>query len=99
MQTQIDPQTRQQKTGQCRQEIAAWERFNDQVRGQQESVDTLVQHLIGLTAEDARRLFRLSLRDDGMITQADIPRVLKAKHDLFSQGGVINLELDVEVQT
>jgi len=29
-----------------------------------------------------------------MITQADIPRVLKAKHDLFSQGGVMNLELD-----
>ena len=77
-----------------KEEIAAWQRFNDPVRGQQESVDTLVQHLIGLTAEDARRLIRLSLRDDGMITQADIPRVLKAKHDLFSQGGVMNLELD-----
>ena len=77
-----------------KEEIAAWERFNDQVRGQQESVDTLVQHLIGLTGEDARRLIRLSLRDDGMITQADIPRVLKAKHDLFSQGGVMSLVLD-----
>jgi SpoVK/Ycf46/Vps4 family AAA+-type ATPase len=29
-----------------------------------------------------------------MITQDDIPRVLKAKHDLLSQGGLLNLELD-----
>lgn len=75
-------------------EIAAWERFNDKVRGHQGAVDALVQHLVGLTRDDAARLIRLALRNDGMITQDDIPRVLKAKHDLLSQGGLLNLELD-----
>jgi ATP-dependent 26S proteasome regulatory subunit len=77
-----------------RDEIAAWERFNEKVRGHQTAVDALVQHLIGLTRDDAARLIRLALRNDGMITQDDIPRVLKAKHDLLSQGGLLNLELD-----
>jgi ATP-dependent 26S proteasome regulatory subunit len=77
-----------------RDEIAAWERFNEKVRGHQEAVDSLVLHLLGLTGEDARRLVRLALRDDGMITMSDIPRVLKAKHDLLAQGGLLNLELD-----
>lgn len=77
-----------------KEEIGAWERFNDKVRGAQDAVDTLVRHLVGLTGEDARRLIRLALRNDGMITHDDLPRVLKAKHDLFSQGGVLNLELD-----
>ena len=75
-------------------EISAWERFNDKVRGQQEAVDTLVRHLIGLTHDDSARLIRLAIRNDGMITSHDIPRVLKAKHDLFSQGGLLKLELD-----
>ena len=77
-----------------KEEIAAWERFNEKVRGHQAAVDALVQHLIGLTRDDASRLIRLALRNDGMITQDDIPRVLKAKHDLLSQGGLLNLELD-----
>lgn len=39
-------------------------------------------------------MIRLALRDDGALTQSDIPRVLKAKHDLFGQSGMLHLELD-----
>lgn len=39
-------------------------------------------------------MIRLALRDDGALTQGNIPRVLKTKHDLFGQSGMVNLELD-----
>ncbi len=77
-----------------KEEIKLWEVHNDKVTGQQDAVDALIQHLVGLSAEDARRLIRLALRNDGALTQSDIPRVLKAKHDLFGQSGMVNLELD-----
>ena len=77
-----------------KEEIKLWEVHNDKVTGQQDAVDALIQHLVGLSAEDARRLIRLALRNDGALTQTDIPRVLKAKHDLFGQSGMVNLELD-----
>ena len=77
-----------------KEEIKLWEVHNDKVTGQQDAVDALIQHLVGLSAEDARRLIRLALRNDGALTQSDIPLVLKAKHDLFGQSGMVNLELD-----
>ena len=77
-----------------KEEIKLWEVHNDKVTGQQDAVDALIQHLVGLSAEDARRLIRLALRNDVALTQTDIPRVLKAKHDLFGQSGMVNLELD-----
>lgn len=75
-----------------KEEVQAWEMHNDKVTGQQEAVDALIQHLLGLSGEDARRMIRLALRDDGALTLSDIPRVLKAKHDLFGQSGLVNFE-------
>ena len=55
-----------------KEEIKLWEVHNNKVTGQQEAVDALIQHLVGLSAEDARRMIRLALRNDGALTQSDI---------------------------
>ena len=64
------------------------------LRGQQEAVDALVQHLVGVPMEDARRLIRQAIQDDGAITMDDIGGLLRAKHQLLGTEGVLSMELD-----
>jgi len=79
-----------------REEIAAWEAEPrlGKLRGEPEAATMLLQHLVGLSADDARRHIRHAIRDDGMLTRADIPRLLKAKHEALGQSGVLTLELE-----
>ncbi|MBM3340585.1 MAG: AAA family ATPase [Betaproteobacteria bacterium] len=59
-----------------------------------DAVAVISQHLVGLCLEDARRLVRQCLTDDGCITPEDVPRVLKAKQaSLGSDGSVVQVEL------
>lgn len=64
------------------------------ISGDQAAANLLVQHLAGMAAEDARRLLRQCLRDDGIINMDDVSRVLKYKHEALGQGGVLQLEMD-----
>jgi ATP-dependent 26S proteasome regulatory subunit len=56
--------------------------------------DQLVTVLLGLPENNARQLARAAIVNDGAITQSDIPRVMQAKFDLLSKGGVLAFEYD-----
>jgi AAA+ superfamily predicted ATPase len=65
-----------------------------ELRGDPDSARALVQHLAGMPLEDARRLVRQAIRDDGLLNQADVARVLRIKHEALGAAGVMSLELD-----
>jgi SpoVK/Ycf46/Vps4 family AAA+-type ATPase len=58
-----------------------------------EAVTLISQHLVGLCTEDASRIVRQCLTDDGQITIEDVARVLKAKQDKLGTNGVVQMEL------
>ena len=62
------------------------------VSASREALKLLVQHLVGLTEEDARRLARMTIRQDGAVTLEDIGRVLKAKHEFLQGSDILALE-------
>lgn len=70
------------------------ERHNKSVQTDKESFQLLVQNLSGLTTDDARRLARTAIFDDGSITSSDIPQVMKAKHNLLRNDEVLSFEFD-----
>ncbi|MSQ72732.1 MAG: AAA family ATPase [Betaproteobacteria bacterium] len=62
------------------------------VSAKPEALAMLVQHLGGLSEEEARRLARMVIRDDGQVTLADIGKVLKAKHEYLQASEILALE-------
>ena len=56
------------------------------------AVDQLVENLAGLSLADTRRLARTAIHDDGAITAADTPEVMRAKYELLNRGGVLSFE-------
>jgi hypothetical protein len=78
-----------------REEAQLWRAENgSELRGENDAARVLVQHLAGMPLEDARRLVRQAIRDDGLLNQADVARVLKLKHEALGEAGVLSLELD-----
>lgn len=78
-----------------REEADLWKNESEQpLRGEQDALEMLVRHLVGMGRDDARRLIRQAVRDDGMITAADVTRVLRFKHEALSEAGTLELELD-----
>ena len=69
-------------------------RHKQSVKTDQESFNLLVQNLNGLTTEDARRLARTAIFNDGSIGASDIPAVMKAKHSLLRGDDVLSFEFD-----
>ena len=69
-------------------------RHKQSVRTDQHSFNLLVQNLSGLTTEDARRLARTAIFNDGSISASDIPTVMKAKHSLLRGDDVLSFEFD-----
>src|SRR6185295_15946457 len=57
--------------------------------------DMLVQHLVGMSREDARRLIRQSIEHEGAITMEDVARVLRIKHQSLGQGGTLHMVTDI----
>ena len=76
------------------QRLFSTENMWGKLRGQQEAVDALVQHLVGVPMEDARRLIRQTIQDDGAITMDDMSGLLRAKHKLLGTEGVLSMELE-----
>ncbi len=64
------------------------------VKTDRETLQLLVKNLLGLSFEDARRLARGVIADDGAITQNDIPEINKAKFKLLDMEGVLSFEYD-----
>ena len=78
-----------------RAEAQIWERENGvPIKGQQQAVELLVQHLSGMCLDDAQRLVRQAIRDDNAITLDDIHRVLRFKRESLGDGGLLEFEID-----
>ena len=79
-----------------KEEAQLWQRQEGggPLKGDQQAVELMVQHLAGMCEEDARRLIREAIRDDGLINFDDVQRVLKFKRDTLGQGGLLEFEMD-----
>ena len=79
-----------------KEEAQLWQRNEGggSLKGDQQAVELIVQHLAGMCEEDARRLIREAIRDDGIINFDDVKRVLKFKRDSLGQGGLLEFEMD-----
>ncbi len=77
-------------------EANSWSHENPgrKVKTDPQTLGLLVNNLSGLTEGDAKRLIRGAIYDDGAITNDDLPKIMKAKHGLLSQDGILSFEYD-----
>ena len=54
----------------------------------------LINNLKGLTYNDAKRLIRAAIVDDGAITESDLPEVMQAKYKLMNRDDVLSYEYE-----
>jgi len=76
-------------------EVAAeWGAANDNrdVQTTNKTLDLLVRNLAGLTATDARRLALKAINDNGVISDTDMPEVMRAKYELLGRDSVLSFE-------
>ena len=81
-----------------KEEIELWIAQHDGRKpgGDPEAAETLVQHLVGMYQDDARRLIRQALRVDGRVTWDDVAVALKQKHHALESGGALALQTEIE---
>ncbi len=58
------------------------------------SLEALIMNLQGLSRAEARRLARRAVFNDGALSRADLPEVLREKIRILSKQGVLSLEVD-----
>ena len=56
------------------------------------ALDMLVRSLGGLTATDARRIAFRAVNDNGIINEADMPEVMRAKYELLGRDSLLSFE-------
>jgi SpoVK/Ycf46/Vps4 family AAA+-type ATPase len=66
------------------------------VKGDSAAYELMIQHLVGLSRDDARRLVRQAIERDGRVTMDDVGRVLRQKHESLGSGGALQLVTEVE---
>src|SRR6186713_775824 len=66
------------------------------IKADRAAYDMLVQHLVGLSRDDARRMVRQSIEHEGAITMEDVARVLKLKHESLGKDGTLQMVTDIE---
>lgn len=73
---------------------AEWGRANGNrdVQTTNKTLDLLVRNLAGLTTTDARRLARKAINDNGVISDTDMPEVMRAKYELLGRDTVLAFE-------
>jgi ATPase family associated with various cellular activities (AAA) len=59
-----------------------------------EAGKAVVRNLRGLSLDDARRIVRKLIYDDGALTQADVAELAKAKFELLNKDGLLHFEYD-----
>ncbi len=57
-------------------------------------IDVLVRNLVGLTATDARRLAYKAIQDEGVISESEMPEVMRAKYQLLERDSVLSFEYE-----
>jgi SpoVK/Ycf46/Vps4 family AAA+-type ATPase len=67
---------------------------NKRVSTDKKVLDQLIKNLKGLTYNDARRLARAAIVDDGAITESDLPEVMQAKYRLMSRNELLTFEFE-----
>ena len=58
------------------------------------AIDLLVRNLVGLSATDVRRLALKAITDDGVISESELPEVMRAKYELLGRDGVLSFEYE-----
>ncbi|WP_428624580.1 AAA family ATPase [Sedimenticola sp.] len=77
-------------------EATIWSNRNQQrAKVSKSSLDSLIRNVLGLTRTEARRVVRMAVAD-GALDETDMPMVIKAKHELLAQGGVLSFEPHTE---
>lgn len=66
------------------------------VKTDRDALDKLISNLRGLPLDDARKLARGAIFQDGAITHSDLSSVNKAKFELLDMDGVLSFEYDTE---
>ena len=79
-----------------REEAFNYSREND---GKRVTVDAdaaraVVRNLKGLSLDDARRIVRKLIYDDGALTPADLPELARAKYALLDRDGLLHFEYE-----
>lgn len=79
-----------------REEASDWSKSQSgqPVRSDSQTFKKLVNSLRGVPMADARQLVRGAIRDDGAITESDLPELNKAKFALMDMEGVLSFEYD-----
>jgi len=79
-----------------RSEAKRWSKRNTDLRiaVDKKFLNKLVESLIGLPVDDARRLIKGVIEDDGALTESDISNIMQTKFNLLDQGGVLAFEYD-----
>ncbi|MBE9516872.1 MAG: AAA family ATPase [Proteobacteria bacterium] len=77
-------------------EARKWAASNSgkRVKADQRSLDSLVSNVSGLSLDDARRLIRNAIYDDGVLSYSDIPELMEAKYQLLNTDAVLSYEYD-----
>ena len=74
-------------------EAADWGKQNNKrVQAHAPTIGALTRNLLGLPANEARRLIRAAIHDDGILNDEDLPEIIDAKYKLLGQGGVLSFE-------
>jgi hypothetical protein len=66
------------------------------IKADRAAYEMLVQHLIGLSRDDARRMIRQAIEHEGAITMEDVARVLKLKHEALGKDGTLQMVTEIE---
>ena len=74
--------------------IWAQPRGGERMRVNRQLFDRFINSLKGLPLNDARRLARRAIQDDGVLDESDLPEVMKAKFELLAQDGVLHFTYD-----
>ncbi|UCB56230.1 MAG: AAA family ATPase [Thiotrichales bacterium] len=78
-----------------RDEAGKWQiESGRQITTESRTLRRLLHNLRGLTFNDARRLIRNVIVDDGAITEDDLPEVMRAKYQLLNRDDVLSYEFE-----
>ena len=79
-----------------RSEAKRWSKRNADLRivVDKKFLNQMVESLIGLPIDDARRLIKGAIEDDGALNESDLSNIMQAKFKLLDQGGVLSFEYD-----
>ncbi len=79
-----------------REEARDWAQANTsrRISTDRATLDRVVQNLQGLSLEDAHRVARAAISNDGTLSESDLDDIQRAKFELLSQEGVLDFEPD-----